>query len=178
MVVIVFQVFSDSKINQKMGNSYIVLDNVLDQDSTTRLHESIDESTRNPFFYKLGQSHFYDDFSYAMLDVASHYFELKSCIGYEFWTRLNRCVGGWHRDKDEKLFDEQGIIKYTLCSIIYYPYIDNMKGGELLLESDVITPKTNRMVIFASGILHNVESFTGNRISMMVNAWDSYVSNN
>ena len=115
MVVIVFQVFSDSKINQKMGNSYIVLDNVLDQDSTTRLHESIDESTRNPFFYKLGQSHFYDDFSYAMLDVASHYFELKSCIGYEFWTRLNRCVGGWHRDKDEKLFDEQGIIKYSSC---------------------------------------------------------------
>ena len=53
-----------------------------------------------------------------------------------------------------------------------------MKGGELLLESDVITPKTNRMVIFASGMLHNVESFTGNRISMMVNAWDSYVSNN
>jgi len=157
-----------------MKDRYVVIDDVFDQDTTTRLYESVDNSTRNPFFYKLGESHFHDNFSYATLDVASHYFNLKTCIGYEFWTRLNRCVGGWHQDKDERLFDEQGVVKFPLCSIIYYPYID-MKGGELLLGSDKILPKTNRLVIFAAGIPHNVEDFTGNRISMMVNAWDRYV---
>ena len=47
-----------------------------------------------------------------------------------------------------------------------------MKGGELLLGSDKILPKTNRLVIFAPGIPHNVEDFTGERISMMVNPWN------
>ena len=74
-------------------------------------------------------------------------------------------------DKDEKLFDEKNILSFPLCTIIYYPHVDNLKGGELLLGNDKILPKTNRMVIFASGISHNVENFTGDRISMMVNPW-------
>ena len=47
-----------------------------------------------------------------------------------------------------------------------------MEGGELLLDGDKILPKTNRLVIFAPGIPHNVEDFTGERISMMVNPWN------
>ena len=158
-----------------MKNSYVVLDDVLSQDTIMRLYKSIDKSTRDAFFYKLDDSHLYDNFSHAMLNVARQYFDLETCVGYEFWTRLNTCVYDWHRDRDERLFDEQGITSYPLCSIIYYPHIENMKGGQLLLESDVITPKTNRMVVFPSGVLHNVESFTGNRISMMVNAWDRHI---
>ena len=149
----------------------IVIDNVLDDESVSKIYKSLDESTKNPFFYKMSDNHLYDNFCLSMINLASQYYNLTSAIGYEFWTRLNTCVEGWHRDKDEKLFDEKNILSFPLCTIIYYPHVDNMKGGELLLGNDKILPKTNRMVIFDSGISQNVENFTGDRISMMVNPW-------
>tara|TARA_A100001515_G_C4430139_1_gene163383 strand:+ start:34 stop:534 length:501 start_codon:yes stop_codon:yes gene_type:complete len=154
-----------------MSATSVVIDNVLDSDSVSRLKESIDESTRDPFFYMMSDRHLYDNFSLSMIEIAKQFYDLSSSVGYEFWTRLNRCVGGWHCDKDERLYDEQKIVSYPLCTIIYYPHVD-MKGGELLLGDDKILPKTNRMVIFAPGIPHNVEDFTGERISMMVNPWN------
>ena len=153
-----------------MSATSVVIDNVLDSDSVSRLKESIDESTRDPFFYMMSDRHLYDNFSLSMIEIAKQFYDLSSSVGYEFWTRLNRCVGGWHCDKDERLYDEQKIVSYPLCTIIYYPHV-NMKGGELLLGDDKILPKTNRMVIFAPGIPHNVEDFIGERISMMVNPW-------
>ena len=154
-----------------MSPTSVIIDNVLDSDSVSRLKESIDESTRDPFFYKMDDRHLYDNFSLSMIEIAKQFYDLSSFVGYEFWTRLNTCVSGWHHDKDERLYDEQKILSYPLCSIIYYPHVYNMKGGELLLGDDKVSPKTNRMVIFAPGILHNVEEFTGERISMMVNPW-------
>ena len=154
-----------------MSATSVIIDNVLDSDSVSRLKESIDESTRDPFFYMMSDRHLYDNFSLSMIEIAKQFYDLSSSVGYEFWTRLNRCVGGWHCDKDERLYDEQKIVSYPLCTIIYYPHVD-MKGGELLLGDDKILPKTNRMVIFAPGIPHNVEDFTGERISMMVNPWN------
>ena len=154
-----------------MSATSVVIDNVLDSDSVSRLKESIDESTRDPFFYMMSDRHLYDNFSLSMIEIAKQFYDLSSSVGYEFWTRLNRCVGGWHCDKDERLYDEQKIVSYPLCTIIYYPHV-SMKGGELLLGDDKILPKTNRMVIFAPGIPHNVEDFTGERISMMVNPWN------
>ena len=155
-----------------MSATSIVIDDVLDAESVSKIKESIDESTRDPFFYTMNDNHLYDNFCLAMINIASEFYDLSSSVGYEFWTRLNRCVSDWHCDKDEKLYDEQKIVSYPLCTIIYYPHVDNMRGGELLLGSDKILPKTNRLVIFAPGILHNVESFTGDRISMMVNPWN------
>ena len=154
-----------------MSPTSIIIDNVLDSDSVVRLKESIDESTRDPFFYTMDDRHLYDNFSLSMIEIAKQFYDLSSSVGYEFWTRLNRCVGGWHCDKDERLYDEQKIVRYPLCTIIYYPHVD-MEGGELLLDGDKILPKTNRLVIFAPGIPHNVEDFTGERISMMVNPWN------
>ena len=154
-----------------MSATSVIIDNVLDSDSVSRLKESIDESTRDPFFYMMSDRHLYDNFSLSMIEIAKQFYDLSSSVGYEFWTRLNRCVGGWHCDKDERLYDEQKIVSYPLCTIIYYPHVD-MKGGELLLGDDKILPKTNRMVIFAPGVPHNVKDFTGERISMMVNPWN------
>ena len=155
-----------------MSATSVVIDDVLDAESVSKIKKSIDESTRDPFFYTMNDNHLYDNFCLAMINIASDFYDLSSSVGYEFWTRLNRCVSDWHCDKDEKLYDEQKIVSYPLCTIIYYPHVDNMRGGELLLGSDKILPKTNRLVIFAPGIPHNVESFTGDRISMMVNPWN------
>lgn len=154
-----------------MSLTSVIIDDILDLKSVSEIHKSIDESTRDPFFYTINDSHLYDDFCLKMIQIANEFYDLSSYVGYEFWTRLNRCVGGWHCDKDERLYDEQKIVSYPLCTIIYYPHVD-MKGGELLLGNDKILPKTNRMVIFAPGIPHNVEDFTGDRISMMVNPWN------
>ena len=46
------------------------------------------------------------------------------------------------------------------------------------MEDDIITPKTNRMIIFAAGARHYVEDFSGHRVSMLINPWDRYVSVN
>ena len=149
----------------------IVIDNVLDDESVSKIYKSLDESTKNPFFYKMNDNHFYDNFCLSMINLASQYYDLTNAVGYEFWTRLNTCVEGWHRDKDERLFDEKKIISFPLCTIIYYPIVKDLKGGELLLMDDMVTPKTNRMVMLASGVPHNVNEFTGERVSMMVNPW-------
>ena len=86
------------------------------------------------FFIPWMSNHLYDNFCLAMINIASEFYDLSSSVGYEFWTRLNRCVPLiGTRDKDEKLYDEQKIVSYPLCTIIYYPHVDNMRGGELLL---------------------------------------------
>ena len=85
----------------------IVIDNVLDDESVSKIYKSLDESTKNPFFYKMSDNHFYDNFCLSMINLASQYYDLTDAVGYEFWTRLNTCVEGWHRDKDERLFDEK-----------------------------------------------------------------------
>ena len=90
-----------------MSPTSIIIDNVLDPDSVVRIKESIDESTKDPFFYAMNSNHLYDNFCLAMINVASEFYDLSSSVGYEFWTRLNRCAAGWHRDKDERLYDEQ-----------------------------------------------------------------------
>ena len=41
------------------------------------------------------------------------------------------------------------------------------------LNSTVINPKTNRMIIFPPGKFHMVERFWGTRISMVINPWDA-----
>ena len=79
--------------------------------------------------------------------------------------------------KDEKLADE-GILKFPLCSIVYYSCVKSLLGGRLYVEDDIITPKTNRMIIFAAGARHYVEDFSGHRVSMLINPWDRYVSVN
>ena len=56
-------------------------------------------------------------------------------------------------------------------SIVYYPIIDNMSGGELILEKDVVVPKVNRVVIFKPGMYHYVNEFEGTRYSMLINPW-------
>ena len=50
--------------------------------------------------------------------------------------------------------------------------IENLRGGKLHIEDDIITPKTNRLVIFSPQLNHCVEPFMGDRIVLCVNPWD------
>ena len=56
--------------------------------------------------------------------------------------------------------------------MVYYLIVENLDGGQLHVEDDIITPKTNRLVIFSPGKYHYVQPFTGKRVSMLVNPWN------
>ncbi len=124
-------------------------------------------------WWNLGSIHDNWDLAEALIDVAADYFNLESTIGYENWAH-NRPYNypSLHVDRDEKLFEEQGIQIEPLCSIIYYPFIKDLKGGKLISPKNwQVTPKQNRVVMFGPGVPHIVEDFTGGRISFMVNPW-------
>ena len=108
-----------------------------------------------------------------MLKIAGKYFDLSECIGYEMHKNV---TGGaikldYHIDKDEHLFRTKGIISLPLCSIVYYPKIENMQGGHLVFNDCVVKPITNRFVVFSSHLVHGVQDHNGSRLSIGINPW-------
>ena len=128
-------------------------------------------------WYSYGEDHLFKDICTPFLQLANSYFDLSSCTGYEFWIQNNRRPSRRHIDKDQQLLKEKGIYSFPLCSLIYYPLVENLEGGQLQVEDDIITPKTNRLVILSPGIRHYVREFTGNRISLLINPWDKTLNN-
>ena len=64
------------------------------------------ETNENNFkerWYSLDEEHVFQDFCIQMINVASNFFDLTSCKGYEFWTHNNTRPRGWHIDQDQKL---------------------------------------------------------------------------
>ena len=96
-----------------------------------------------------------------MINVAGNFFDLTSCIGYEFWSQNNTRPKDWHIDKDEQMKANTGQTRFPLCSVVYYVKVDKLKGGKLHVEDDIVTPKSNRMVIFSPKLNHCVEPHMG-----------------
>ena len=149
----------------------IIIDDVVSNPSFQSDCIKLSETEKNisEKWYSLDEEHIFQNFCIQMINMASQMYDFTSCIGYEFWTRLNTCVEGWHRDRDEKLYERENVLSYPLCTILYYPHVKNLTGGQLLLEDDIIMPRTNRMIIFSSGMSHNVRDFTGERTAMIIN---------
>ena len=63
-------------------------------------------------------------------------------------------------------------LRFPICSLIFYVEVENLKGGQLKLEDDIITPKSNRLVIFDKGVQHSVETFEGIRRTYLINPWN------
>ena len=122
-------------------------------------------------WYSLGEEHHFQDFCVQMLNVAGSFFDLSTCKGYEFWSHFNTRPRGWHIDQDEKLVSTTGQTRFPLCSMVYYVKVKDLKGGKLHIEDDIITPKSNRMVIFSPNLNHCAEPFMGDRITLCVNPW-------
>ncbi len=105
-----------------------------------------------------------------LLSEVATVFDLKEMVGCEYWSHFNAKTG-WHKDTDENLFYGQNVESFPICSVVYYPYIHNLTGGDLLFETMRITPRVNRLVVFGPGLLHNVEDFSGDRLSIAINPW-------
>ena len=155
----------------------LVLDDVVDLNSTfqsdsMKILDELDQPNINEKWYSLDEQHPFDNFCNSMIGVANQFINLDSCVGYEFWTQKNTRPSKWHQDKDEQLNGNKSILSFPLCSMVYYLIVENLEGGQLHVEDDIITPKTNRLVIFSPGKNHYVQPYTGTRISMLVNPWD------
>ncbi len=159
-----------------MHNSVLVFDDVLDKLSP-ELIRLINKPLKPLDWYPLDYKHKYKDFCIEILTIASRYFDFSKIVGYEFWGQNNTKPGTWHYDKDEKLYSKKTELVFPVCSTVYYLEVsDKLEGGRLFVEHDIITPKTNRLVLFPPGKYHTVENFTGKRVSLLVNPWNHEIT--
>ena len=151
----------------------VIMDDVVDNSTFQSDCIELSESGKNipEKWYSLDEKHIFQDFCIQMINLSSQMYDLTSCVGYEFWTHYNTIPRNWHIDKDEQLKIKTGYTRFPLCSMVYYVYVDELRGGKLHIEEDVITPKSYRLVIFSPGKYHCVEPFLGKRITLCVNPW-------
>jgi hypothetical protein len=182
-------------------SSIIVLDNVIHEDCFRELQKDFLGVINGPTdedWFLLDTKHYFQDFCLSVINLAGSYYNLSTCGGYEFWIHHHTKPPTWHIDNDERRRDENNAMIFPLCSIVYYLQVENLMGGELKIShnndvqlnstnavyeevrnncldnksDDIIVPKTNRMVMFSAGKFHMVNSFTGNRITLVINPWD------
>lgn len=148
---------------------FIVLDDVFDKKTHKKLIDNF--SFHNIMWCVYGSNPLQE----LVFDVCKQYFDLSSSIGYELWC--NAQPPSWHYDKDESTFRKTGKIVYPLCSMVYYAEVKDLKGGDLLINNHkniidlTVVPKSNRLVMFTSGILHAVTPFMGTRKVISYSPW-------
>lgn len=150
-------------------SAFLVVDNVLTADEM--------EQTRN-FFKDLdyGSTCWIERDSSVnfplqkILDIVAPVFDLSSMQGCECWSHVNTRTS-WHVDKDETAWNTSKELKYPLCSIVYYPHVQDLRGGRFVTKSHVALPKENRLIAFSPGLHHGVEVFKGERMSCAINPW-------
>lgn len=140
---------------------FIVIDNAIDV-----FNNNVNNTLQ---FYKLGEIHQAKPMCEKLLNKAKNYYDLSTMVGYDFWGHTNNKLD-WHIDKDENITDR---VSTPLCSIVFYSYIHDIRGGELVFEDGTtIIPKTNRMVMFDPYVKHKVNPVTGIRKSFNINPFN------
>ena len=160
-----------------------VIDDALDKDSNVSVCRSAVEhegkwatpiDDLDIYWFDMDQDHPCKKECMRLLEIGGKHIDISSAIGYETWIRINTRPAGWHCDQDDRLNLTENKTSYPLCSMVYYPYVDeDLKGGKLEFEDGrKFTPKTNRLIVFGPGIRHNVEeNYVGDRISLALNPW-------
>ena len=126
--------------------------------------------------------------------------EIKSHYGLEFWININK-QQGLHCDCDETLRQKAGIMRYPVCSSVFYLKAP-IQGGELVIyeqaphekinqiytskikngslgASMIIKPQRNQLVIFGPKMPHYVRPWETQeeRISIAANLWTDKPAN-
>jgi hypothetical protein len=118
-----------------------------------------------------------EEYTGYILNKASEYYNMDKIIGYEVWVHKNTkpladYEGGWHFDKDEHRYSVNKLLRFPICSCVFYLEIQNLQGGRLIVEDVEIIPKINRLVLFGPAKRHYVEDFIGERCSININPWN------
>lgn len=147
---------------------FIVLDNVFDE-GTVFEFDSLVHDDKKVIWHDKSEVTIYN----KILEVSKDYFDLSNFAGYETWYNSNG-TPDWHIDKEISISNNapNHTAELPICSIIYYPKIEDLKGGEFLTRDMTIVPKSNRLIMFSSDIYHKVNSFTGTRKALPINPWN------
>ena len=172
-----------SKLVDAMSTAQVlIIDNYLEEQEFLSLKkrtlEVMGDEVLQPTYYPINNStHKYVEISNLLIGAARKFYDLKSCIGYEIWNHNNTRPSGRHSDKDDVYYALTGKLKYPICTVVYYLNVDMfLEGGLLKLEQyGSIVPKENRVVMFGPGIFHEVEKYTGQRVSFVINPWSQPV---
>ena len=159
-----------------INHKTIIIDNAFDGSLIENTLKKLGKNNNSEIWCDLNSKHEYEILCKSLLNECSKYYNLDLCLGYEFWTQNNSRPTDWHYDKDEQLWETTGNYKFPICSIVFYLKVNNLVGGLLHLGDTIITPKTNRMIIFPPAVFHYVEEFEGERISFLLNPWDYNIS--
>lgn len=110
----------------------------------------------------------------AILSIVHKQFDLSRCTLYEIWC--HHAMGERnlirHVDNADAYRLRTGKWKYPICGIVYYAEVSDLVGGEFCTDDVVITPKTNRLIMFAQGTPHKVNDYTGMRWAVAINPWE------
>lgn len=159
-----------------MNNKVLVIENVFDDDVVTKIANFVKHDLTPMLLIDIGIHKIPEQIS-CIYDYAANHYQLdKSLVGnLECWKQQNRIPEPWHVDIDEMHeVRNKGEIRLPLMTIIYYPEIENLVGGEFRTENIILTPKTNTMVIMSPGMVHSVNPIeSGTRLSFMINPWDT-----
>ena len=104
-------------MDEVVGNSTFQSDCI---DILQQNKKETNESNLKEKWFSIDEEHLFQDFCIQMINLAGNFFDLNSCIGYEFWTHNNTRPRGWHIDQDEKLVNTTGQTRFPLCSVVYY----------------------------------------------------------
>ena len=160
---------------KKLDNDIIIIDDFFeDIKSLDKFKNSLKDFPAEGLWYNIDIP---EKYTGDILNKASNYYNMNSAIGYEVWIHKNTRPKadyneGWHIDKDEHRYNLNKVLRFPICSCVFYLEIQNLKGGRLIIESVEVTPKTNRLVLFGPAKKHYVENFTGERYSININPWN------
>ena len=148
----------------------VILDDILSEGGRQKVLEKY-SNRRNSISETWVDNESADKQCKKLLKIANRFINIKDAAGFELWTHYNT-KPGFHFDKDETLFNKTGELKFPLCTILYYPYIDNnLIGGEFVADGIQVKPITNRMIIFSPGVWHGVNEYKNERFSLIINPW-------
>ena len=155
-------------------NKVIILDGIFTTIDRLAFRDSANTGMYNDQFWQWDSA---ESWTKRLIDEAADYFPIGGIYGYETWTHKNTRPdsdyhNNWHYDKDEVRWDRNHRLSFPMFTIVYYLKIDNLKGGEIKLETGItVEPKQNRMIIFGQAIKHRVNVFAGERHSIIINPW-------
>ena len=157
-----------------MTPDIIIIDNFFeDNESLEKFKDKLEDFPPEGRWYDMDRPETYTGF---IIRMASKYYNMDRVVGYEAWIHNNTrpiadYEGGWHFDKDEYRYNVNKVLRFPICSCVFYLEVQNLGGGKLVVEDVEIVPKTNRLVIFGPAKRHYVEEFTGLRHSININPW-------
>lgn len=109
--------------------------------------------------------------------------------GVEYWPQNSKYhsktgVYDFERHTDWKQFIENGKIVTHIPEITFVYYVElsnDYSGGELMIYNDkcnpshaeIVVPQKNRLVIFDGNNEHEVMGFDGDRLSLVLNPWNT-----